>query len=215
MSGWEVAGYGLFFTALLLLGGFIIREFVLDGREHQAANEQIGAKHQPVLRQAQAWQESSGAGTTAFPASHPRTPSRLEKVVAWFAHAWSTLVAQLRGGDRFATPGGKHTPTTRWTTRDVARHVAARSHLSDDEVWEIAQQEFDAGLTVGRAPEAGSMPARLPWDVLDRAQGSAPVYRPFHELVRDRDDVLHGRMRAAANDEPTTMLPTVAPDGAR
>ncbi len=215
MNVWEVAGYGCGLAALVAFGVFMVREFVLEGREHREANRRISDEHQPVLEHAQAWQQSCGAGTTAFPASHPRQLSGWDAVLAWLGRIRSTLLAHLRGGDRFATPGGKHTPTVRWSTADVARQLAARSHLSDDEVRNIAQQEFNAGLTAAGSSDGAGMPARLPWDVVDRVKGSAEVPRPFHELVRDRDDVLHGRMRAAANDEPTTLLPTVPPGGAR
>ncbi|WP_433460747.1 hypothetical protein [Micromonospora sp. CA-248212] len=199
-------------AALLALAVLVAREFVLEGREHRAANEQIGAEHRLPLWQAQAWQESCGAGTTMFPASHPRLPSRL---AVWWGLTWSVLREQVSGGDRFAVPGGRHTPTVGWSPRDVARHLAARSYLTDGEVREIAEQEFAAGLNLERAPEVGVMPARLPWDVLDRASGKASVNRPFDEQIRDRNDVLHGRVRAAANSEATQFLPVVPSDGAR
>ncbi|MFG2046197.1 hypothetical protein ACGFIW_02035 [Micromonospora sp. NPDC048935] len=215
MNGWEFAGYVLWFAAVLGAIGFFARESWRAGRNHRAANERIGDEHQPVLVQAQAWQQSTGAGTTAFPASHPPKPSRLGAGWLWLGQAWSTLVVQLRGGDRFAAPGGKHTPTLRWTTGDVARHLAARSHLSDDEVRDIVRQEFDAGLAAEQPTGLGAMPDRLPWDVLDRAQGSAPVERPFDEQIRAQNEVLHWLARDGANGEPTTLLPTVPPGGAR
>lgn len=49
------------------------------------------------------------------------------------------------------------------------------------------------------------------------ARGSAQVNRPFDEQIRDRNDVLHGRFTAAANDADTTLLPgpVVSSGGAR
>jgi hypothetical protein len=224
VNGWEFAGYTLGFAALLTLVAFTVREFVLEGREHRAANERIGDEHAPVLRQAQAWQESSGAGTTLFPASRPHRPSWLS--VWWRRVAWAGRVAVDRlmvragRGGRVAEPGGKRAPTVGWSPREVARHLAARPHLSQDKVDRIVvdvadrvvRDRFEAAWSAA-ATDRGAMPARLPWDVLDRASGKAPVDRPFNEQVRDRDDVLHGRMWAAANSEPTQMLPTVTPGG--
>jgi len=181
VSGWEVAGYGLWFAALLGFIGFIAREFVTDGRKHQAANERIGDTHQPVLVQTQAWQQSCGTGTTVHPAPQPH---------------------RLSSGSADLPSGGRHTQAARGS-RDV----------SDEQARRVVGEAFNVRVT--GEPTVASMPARLPWDVLDRARGSAVVASPFNEQIHVRNEVLNGRLRAAANDEPTQLMPTVPPGGAR
>ncbi|MEV1013705.1 hypothetical protein AB0I89_23430 [Micromonospora sp. NPDC049801] len=226
MNGWELAGYTAGFAALLTLGALIVREFVLDEREHRAANERIGTEHQPVLAPAQAWQESCGAGSTVFPVSRPRRPSWLS--VWWRRVAWAGRVAADRlmvrvgRGGRVAEPGGKRAPTVGWSPREVARHLAARDHLSQDKVDRIVvdvadrvvRDRFEAAWSAA-ATDAGQMPERLPWDVVDRAKGSAAVPLPFDEQIRAQNDVLHWLVRPDVPGDQTQVLPTVTPGGAR
>lgn len=200
MSAAEMAIFGLGFGALILAAVFISREFVLDGREHRAANQRIKEAHLPVLVQAQAWQQSAGAGTTEFPA--PRV-----QVVAEYGE----------GLAEWAPTGG------------VAKHAAQRRPIVPARIaglftraGEWVRVQLGARNSVGpvegdteRLPNPEQTVARIFAQHAYRAQGAAAVDRPFDERIHDQNDVLHGRMQAAANDEPTTLIPTVAPDGAR
>ncbi|MET8278204.1 hypothetical protein [Micromonospora sp. NPDC005174] len=226
MSGWEIAGYTSWLVALAGFAVFAAREFVLHGREHRAANERIGDEHPGPVRATQAWQESCGAGSTVFPASHPRRPSRLS--VWWRRGVWAGRVAvdrlmvRVGRGGRVAEPGGKRAPTLGWSPAEVARHLAARAHLSQDKVDRIVvdvadrvvRDRFEAAWSAAAA-DPGVMPARLPWDVVDRAKGSAEVPLPFDEQIRVRNDALHWMVSSDVPGDQTQVLPTVTPGGVR
>jgi len=213
VSGWEIAGFVSWFAAVL--GGlvFVARELWIDGRRsHEAANGRIGDTHQPVIVPAQVWQQSCGAGTTEFPAPPVAYPSLLTRLVGSLVDGWAVLSTGLASGDRPAAPAGRHRPPDARTPQVVAEQLAAGAVPSDEQARQVVDHEFNSAVAAGGR---ASMPERLPWDVVDRVRGSAPVVRPFDEQVRVRDDVLHGRVRAAANDEPTTLLPRVPPGGVR
>ncbi|MEV5211410.1 hypothetical protein AB0K35_28440 [Micromonospora sp. NPDC053740] len=158
---------------------------------------------------------------------------QLAMAVLWsLAGVAGTLTVQIARRERAekaeddARVEAEFGPTlARWSSAsDAATRTAPRRPRFADRFlagWAALTAPAPAAAPAGVEPSAPGVldPERTVDDIFAQAvRGFAPVNRPFDEQIRDRNDVLHGRFRAAADVEDTTLLPgpvVSAADGAR